>query len=65
MSISVIAAHLGCRGQISSLKMSPNLRRYSVGDNRSAIEAAELQKLGAVLQVAQKQAQELQKALSS
>lgn len=53
-----------CRGQVSILKLSPNLRKYTKGDNKLAVRAAEQDKLEAVLVVAKKRAEAYDKALS-
>ena len=56
-------ACFACRGQVATLKLSPNLRKYTKGENRSAFIMAEQSKLQAVLTVARKRAEAYDKAL--
>ena len=48
---------------MAALKLSPNLRKYTKGENQSAVRMAEQSKLEAVLTVARKRAEAYDKAL--
>ena len=52
-----------CRGQLATLKLSPNLRRHSPAESEAARLTAEKEKLEAVLAVARKSSAAVAQAL--
>ncbi len=53
-----------CRGQVATLKLSPNLRQRTKGEDKAAAVAAEQSRLEAVLTVARKRVEAFDKALN-